>query len=301
MILGVAAVLHGRTAANFSIGDAIAVIPVEGVILEADNTVEQIQRYASNSRIKGILLRIESPGGTVGGSQEIYSAVIEARRKKPVYVSMGNTAASGGYYIASAAEKIYANPGTVTGSIGVIFHLFNYQGITEKIGLQSEVVKSGKYKDIGSPTRPLLPEERKILQGLINDTYDQFTEAILAMRRTQLDNAQKSIATDRDGFWKTILVDNPTSVPLNGEQLLRRVADGRVYSGRQALRIGLVDQLGSEREAIDALGQAVGLPKPHVIREREKPSLLNLLFGADGKSLLQPLQRNTASLYYQME
>lgn len=267
------------------VGNSLAMIRIEGPIFDAEDTVDQIRKYARNPRISGIILRIDSPGGTVGASQEIYSAILNAREVKPVYATMGNTAASGGYYIAAAANKIYANPGTVTGSIGVIFELTNLQELVDKIGINFEVVKSGKYKDIGSPMRPLEPQEKLILQGLINDTYEQFVEAIMATRKDALTVAQKNANTASDGFWQNILVDDPFTPPANAESLLRRIADGRLYSGRQALRLGLVDAVGSEGDCITALGKALGLEDPNIIEVKAAPSLMNMLFGESASAL----------------
>lgn len=279
-------------------GDSIAMVQVNGIILDAEDVVDQIRKYARNDHVRGILVRIDSPGGTVGASQEIYSAILNARQVKPVYASMGNTAASGGYYIAAAANRIYANPGTVTGSIGVIFELTNFQELVDKVGLNFEVVKSGPYKDIGSPTRPLEPRERIIMQGLIDDTYEQFVEAILSQRREPLAAAQAEAATSTDDFWPGILLDGPV-LPRNAEELLRRIADGRLYSGRQALRLGLVDAVGSEGDCIMALGEAVGLEDPHIIEEQPMPTILQLLLGKSADAVAQKI-RHGANLSYRV-
>jgi protease-4 len=180
----------------------------------------KLVKAATDKNVKAILLRINSPGGTVGMSQEVTSALNELRAKgKPVVVSMGDVTASGGYYIASAADHIFANPGTLTGSIGVIMHLMNWQETEKKIGLQPAVVKSGTFKDIGSPDRPMTPEEKQLLQNIIMDSYDQFVTAVANGRH------------------------------LDKEQV-KKLADGRIYSGRQAKDAHLVDELGGYEDAL---------------------------------------------------
>ncbi len=192
--------------------------PFGGGSLDALTIRDRLIKAAEEDSIKGVLLRIDSPGGTVGASQEVYNAVLALRKKKPVVVSMGDTAASGGYYIACAADRILANPGTLTGSIGVIISGFNASKLLNTVGLEPQVIKSGKYKDILSFNRALTPEERVLLQALIQDTYEQFVGAV---------------ATGR----------NMTTAQI------RPLADGRIYTGRQAEKLGLVDQLGGLTEA----------------------------------------------------
>ncbi|VAX25056.1 signal peptide peptidase SppA, 36K type, partial [hydrothermal vent metagenome] len=152
----------------------IAVVRIKGVILDSENTIDQIRRWTKDEDVKAIILRINSPGGAVAPSQEIYSEVIKAAKKKPVITSMGTVAASGGYYIAAASARIIADPGTLTGSIGVIMMFSNFQKLMEKIGLESVVLKSGKFKDTGSPYRPFTKDDRELLQGVINSIYIQF-------------------------------------------------------------------------------------------------------------------------------
>ena len=279
----------------FPIGDAIGVVRVESMIVSADAIVEELRRYADSSRILGILLRIESPGGAVGAAQEIYGAVREAQKKKPVFASMGNTAASGGYYVAAGAERIFANPGTVTGSIGVIFELTNWEDLVEKVGLRFEVVKSGEYKDIGSPARPVTAAERRILQGLIDDVYDQFLDAILETRRAPLTSAlQHALVKNR-----SVLGDDmPSTMTL--EQFARQIADGRLFSGRQAVELGLVDELGPMELAVQRLAEKVGLPpRPKLVETRRAPTLFDFLFGR-AKAGLLPVGGKTGRLMYRM-
>lgn len=180
----------------------------------------KLRKAVDDDKIKGILIRINSPGGTVGMSQEVYEAVRAVRAKgTPVVVSMGDVTASGGYYIAAAADRIFANPGTLTGSIGVIMHLMNWQETEKKIGIYPQVIKSGQFKDIGSPDRPMTAPEKELLQTIIMDSYDQFVTAVATGRKM-----------DKDA--------------------VKKLADGRIYSGRQAQQAKLVDDLGGYDEAL---------------------------------------------------
>lgn len=210
--------------------ERIVAIKLEGVISDtstsslfkdgtsSSSVLEQITKAAKDPNVKAILLRINSPGGTVAASQEIYQALINARKKKPIVITMGDIAASGGYYIASAANTIYANPGTLTGSIGVITSYLNFTDLFKKIGVQGVTIKSGHYKDIGSPTRPLTEEEKKILQELLNNSYNQFISDVAKGR----DMDKKRVAS---------------------------IAEGLIYTGEQAKKIGLVDHLGDYYKA----------------------------------------------------
>lgn len=219
-------------------GERIARVDVIGPIFDADETIEQLKRYAHDDRVKAIVVRIDSPGGEVAPSQEIYRQIRTIRREgKPVVASMGSVAASGAYYVALAAEKIYANPGTLTGSIGVIAQFPNVQELVAKIGVKVTVIKSGKHKDLGNPLRELSPEERELIQGVIDDVYQQFLDAVVESRDI-----------DRDAV---------------GE-----FADGRIFSGRQAKAMGLVDEMGGLEEAIADIAKAVGIEgTPRVIHE----------------------------------
>ncbi len=215
--------------------DRIQVIHLNGMIIDkgessllssmgtSTSVRKKLYKALKNEHVKAVLLRINSPGGTVASSQELHGAVMALRKAgKPVIVSMGDLAASGGYYVACAADRVFAEPGTLTGSIGVIMNLFNLQGIEQKLGVQAEVVKSGQFKDIGSPNRAMTPEEKNLLQSLILDSYDQFVAAVAAGRKMD-------------------------------EQSVRKLADGRIYSGRQALKVGLIDELGGFEESKEAI------------------------------------------------
>src|SRR5512140_937595 len=162
-------------------GEKVAVISVSGLISDSEQTIEQLKKFSKDDSVKAIVLRIDSPGGGVGPSQEIYEEVKKARAKKPVLASMGALAASGGYYIACAAQRVYANPGTITGSIGVIMPFMNVKDLVEKIGVKGMTVKSGAFKDLGSPLRDMTPQERELLQGVVDNVHLQFVNAVAAV------------------------------------------------------------------------------------------------------------------------
>lgn len=234
--------LNGKIAKS----DKIAIINIESIITQSSNTVRQIKKYADDKSIKAIVLRIDSPGGGVAPSQEIYSEILNVRKNsnKIVVTSMGNLAASGGYYIACASDKIVANPGTLTGSIGVIMTFSNIEELMKKIGLKTEIIKSGEFKDIGSPMREFTEKEKKLLQGVIDDVYDQFVNAV---------SVGRSIAV----------------------QKVKELSDGRIFTGRQAFEIGLVDKLGSLEEAIKLAAELVGIEgKPKIVSEKKESNLL---------------------------
>lgn len=252
--------------------DAVAVIPLYGVISQGassrswDRGSQQVARriklLSEKKEVKAIVLDINSPGGSVGAVQEIYSAVrrAKAETKKPFVARFGEVSASGGYYVASACDLIMAQPGTITGSIGVIFSVSNFEGLMKKVGMKSEVVKSGKFKDMGSMSREMTPEERKLLQAMIDDSYDQFVAAVAEGRRMETEK-------------------------------VKLLADGRIYTGRQAREAGLVDKLGDLQDAINAAGELGKIgANPRVLSDSDPfESILSLmdsrmsLFG--GKSL----------------
>lgn len=226
LFLGVA-FFFGAPAA-LSIGNRIGVIEIIGPITTSDKTVQDIVDFRMNESIKGVILRVDSPGGGVGPSQEIFTEIKRLAAVKPVVVSMGAVAASGGYYVALPAQKIIANPGTLTGSIGVIMGFTNYQDLFEKIGLKSDVIKSGEHKDIGSPVRPMTKSDRKILQSLIDDVHQQFVEHVAEGRNLDLETAAQ-------------------------------LADGRIYTGRQAKEFGLIDELGNFRDAVTVIASMTSI------------------------------------------
>ncbi len=222
---------------------AVGVIEIRGVIDDDDETIEAIQRFAKADHIRAVILRVESPGGAVTPSQEIYRELLRLREKKPLIASLGEVAASGGYYVASACNIIVANPGTITGSIGVIMGtMYNVQGLLEKLGIKGTVIKAGTYKDIGSSLRDISPEERQILKSMLDDVHRQFIAAVAAGRKMD-------------------------------EAVVREIADGRIYSGEQAQRLGLVDQIGNFQDAVTLAGEKAGIVgEPRLIRAQSRKS-----------------------------
>ncbi len=232
-------------------GEGLGIVEVVGPITDSRETVEQLRKFSENERIKGIIVRIDSPGGAVAPSQEIHDAVLEARKKKKVVASMGSTAASGGYYIACAADRIYANPGTITGSIGVITQLTNFQELAELARVDVVTIKSGKYKDTGNPFREFTEEDRQFFQQMVMNIYEQFIRDVAKARKMEVDE-------------------------------VRQLADGRVYTGEQAKANKLVDELGSLEAAIAWLGQETGFKeRPQVFYppRKEDDVLQQLLRG----------------------
>jgi len=256
--------------ATLVIGDKVGVIEIYGVIADSKQVIEQLHDFRDNDNIKALVLRVDSPGGGVGPSQEIHDEVLALDKLKPVVVSMGSVAASGGYYVAAAAREIIANPGTITGSIGVIMEFANFQELLEKIGLSSVVVKSGEYKDIGSPTRDMSESEKQILQDLIDDVHSQFVASVASGR--QLD-----------------------------ETAVRSIADGRIFSGRKAKELGLVDHLGNLEVAIQRAAELAGIDgEPHVVYPPgEKPRFIDLFIEETLNRVQLALQKQqTVGLQY---
>jgi protease-4 len=292
IISGISAVFHIVP----GIGRSVGILAIEGPIYDTTQYVDTLHEFKDSYSIRAIVVRIESPGGSVGGVQELYEELVKVRRetRKPVIASLGNVAASGGYYVASAADEIFSNPGTVTGSIGVIFDFANMEKLINKIGLQMEVIKSGEYKDIGSSFRPMTPEERKLLQGVIDDVYNQFLEAILNTRKDRI--ARAFAAQGRSDESAT----TATLTAAQAEDELRKIADGRVLSGRQAYEVGLVDRIGNLQDAIDRAGKLAGIAgKPYVVRPKRRLSIFDLLTGKFG-AFIKQATRTSPSLEYRL-
>ena len=263
-------VIYGRGITGQKSGK-IGLIKIEGIIISSSSTVDQLNSVKENNAIKAVVLRIDSPGGSVAPSQEIYSEIVKLKKetKKKVVASMANTAASGGYYIACAADKIIANPGTITGSIGVITRIPNLRGLFDKIGYDEQIVKSGKFKDIGSSSRELTKEEKKILQDTTDDIHQQFIEAVAESRN------------------------------MTGEDV-KKIADGRIFTGRQAMENHLIDGLGTIEDAIDLAAELAGiLGEPKVLSLSRKPSLYETFKDFMGQVLLMnPFDRSPIKLQY---
>jgi protease-4 len=241
--------------------ERVGVVEIKGVLTDSRTVIKQLDRYRDDGSIKAIVLRINSPGGAVGPAQEILREVEKIRRKKKVVASLGTVAASGGYYIASGADLIMANRGTATGSIGVIMQFTNVEGLTKKIGLDFFNLKAGRYKDVGSPFRPMSPEDKAYLQGLIDNIYQQFLNDVARNRK----------------------------IPLT---TLKNLAEGKVYTGEEAKQIGLVDEFGNLPDAIDKAGLLGGIKGKveAVYPEKEGFSLLRLLLGQDTEDTLSQIK-----------
>ena len=226
--------------------EKIGVVEIKGVIMESKPIVDQLIKFKKSRSVRGIVLRIDSPGGGVAPAQEIYEEVGKIKREKKVVASIESVGASGGYYIACAADRIVANPGTITGSIGVITEFVNVEQLLQKIGLKSFVIKSGKHKDIMSPTREPTEEDKKILQEVIDNIHNQFIDAVADGRK------------------------------LDREKVVE-IADGRIFSGQQARDLGLVDSLGNFQDAVALAAQLAGIEgEPSIVyAEKKKPSLLD--------------------------
>jgi protease-4 len=218
---------------------AVALLPLEGEIATSDEFVETVEEVGEDESIGAVVVRIDSPGGQVAPSQEMYAALRKLRQTKPVIASLGSVAASGGYYVASAADVVVASPGTLTGSIGVIMMMPNVSGLLEKLGIEARILTAGSKKDMGTPFRPLTEEERKILQGMADQVHTQFIRAVAEGRGLDLERA-------------------------------RSVSDGRIMTGEQAKEAGLVDELGGLEAAIAIAAERAGIEgEPRV--ERRAP------------------------------
>jgi protease IV len=226
----------------------IGLVEITDVILSSDAVVKQLRTLREDESIAGVLLRVDSPGGAVAPSQEIFHEVMKFRSaNKPLVASFGNVAASGGYYVACPARRIFADPGTITGSIGVIFSFPKYYKLLDKLGISMQVLKSGEVKDMGSPDREMTPEEKKLFEGILTDIHEQFINDVCTARSLSVDS-------------------------------LRPIADGRIMTGKQALRSRLVDTLGGLQDASDYLKKLAGLSSSALVVEKKKhESLLHRL------------------------
>ena len=236
---------------DFGFGESVAIVEVEGDIFQSEAVVKELEKYDRDNSVKSIILRVNSPGGGIAPSQEIYEAV--KRSEKMVVASLGSLAASGGYYISCGADRIIANPGTITGSIGVIAYFPRYHRLMKKIGLDYEVIKSGEHKDIGSPLREMTESEKMLLKGVIDDLYNQFVEVVSLERG------------------------------ISKEEVLK-LADGRILTGSQAVEVELVDEIGTLSDAIRIAGEMGGIEgKPRVIQKKKKIRFLDLLLETVGR------------------
>lgn len=257
-------------------GDHIALIRVSGIITAgrsgsggifgsavsgSEDIVSLLEDARKNSDVQAIVIRINSPGGSPSGSEEVWNEIQRVRKSgKPVYVSMADVAASGGYYIASPADRIFADDSTLTGSIGVIFDGADMSGLYKKIGINPEVIKSGKFKDIGSSARPMTPEERQLLQGIVDSTFQTFVKAVADGRKLP-------------------------------EAEVRKIADGRVFTGRQALKVKLVDEIGGLHETTRAAARAAGMTGEPKVVEYGRKGFFETLFGSESERANSELER----------
>ena len=254
-------------------GDKIAVVDLEGVITEAKPVVTQLRKYGNDDSIKAIILHINCPGGGAAATQEIYAAVkrIRDQKKKRIVASIETVGASGAYYVAAGTNKIFADPSSIVGSIGVIAQWYNYGDLIHWAKLKDETLKAGELKDAGSPTRPITPQERQYLQGLIDDMHQQFIKDVAEGRKMKVDE-------------------------------VRPIATGRVWTGEQAAPLKLVDQLGDFQTAVEDTAKAVGIKgEPTLVRpEKPRRSVWDLLF--DDVSDLLPdrakLMQSNIGFYY---
>ena len=250
-------------------GERVALIRVDGVIVAgqggyspfggaatgSDEVAQQIERALDDDEVKAILMRVNSPGGSAAGSQEIYQAVLTAKKRKPVVVSMADVAASGGYYISAPATELWADPATITGSIGVISTHEDISGLFQKLGIKAETLKAGKFKDMMSPFGPLPADVRALVERLLKETHEQFIKAVAEGRKDKL----------------TL-------------EAVRKLADGRIYSGQQAKANKLIDQLGGMQDALASAGKRAGIAGKPRLKEYGPPGLLRWLFGGSDSS-----------------
>lgn len=253
-------------------GDVVGIVEVTGLLLDSKGIISQIKKLRKNESVKAIVLRVDSSGGTVGPAQEVYREVEKTVEEKKVVVSMGTVAASGGYYIAAPADGIMANPGTITGSIGVIMSIYNYKELFDKIGLSSVVIKSGEYKDIGSSLREMTESEMSLLQSFVDKTRRQFVSAVADGRNMPLEKVET-------------------------------LSDGRIYTGEEAMEHGLVDRLGNFEDAVEWAGRMAGIEgEIKTVYAREKRfSLLDALLETTQESLFNLLSERLPLAAYLMD
>jgi protease-4 len=240
--------------------DKVGVVEIKGVLTDSKTIIKHLDRYRDDAGIKAIVLRIDSPGGAVGPAQEILREVEKVKLKKKIVASLGTVAASGGYYIACGADLVMANKGTATGSIGVIMQFTNVEELTKKVGLDFFTLKSGRYKDVGSPFRSMTPEEKEYMQRLLDNIYQQFIGDVARNRKIPVDK-------------------------------MKSLAEGKVYTGEEAKQVGLVDEFGNLQDAIEKAGRLGGITGKveAVYPQKEGFSLLRLLMGEDGEQTLSNL------------
>ncbi len=268
IVLGIGYLFWEKRDGFDSGGSKIGVVYIKGIISDPREYLEGLRVFKENAKIKAIILRVDSPGGGVGASQELYREVEKVKAVKPVVASLGGIATSGGYYAISSATKIVANPGTVTGSIGVIIAFPNFEKLFEKIGYSTIVIKSGTFKDVGNPSRPMTPDEESLLRDTVMEVHEQFVKDVARARNIE-------------------------------EEQVRAIADGRIITGAKAKSLGLVDELGNFNDAIEIAKMIAKIEeKPSIIYYEKKKKLIDFLIGEETMegfkkemfNLLNPLQ-----------
>ncbi|HEX8895793.1 MAG TPA: signal peptide peptidase SppA [Terriglobales bacterium] len=262
-----------RSSSFSSFGDKIAVLDLEGVILSPKDLVEQLRKYGDDSSIKAIIIHVNSPGGGAAASEEIYREVLRIRdvKKKRIVASIETVGASGAYYVSSATNKIFADQASIVGSIGVIAEWYNYEELMKWAKLKAIVLKAGEFKDTGSPVREMTPAERAYMQGLIDNMHAQFIDSVAKGRRVKVEE-------------------------------IKPLADGKVWTGEQAIPLKLIDQIGDFRAAVEDTAKSVGIKgEPTIVRpEKDRKSVLDLLFGDASEYIPDPakLMQTNAQFYY---
>ena len=230
----------GSKKVKISSDNAIGVIKLTGIIRDSSNLIKNLKNFVNNKKIKAVIIKINSPGGAVVPSQEIYREIMRLKKKKKIFAYIQSLGASGAYYVASATDKIFANPGSIVGSIGVIMEFTNIEGLLQKIGIKGITIKSGKFKDVGNPTREMTDEEKQYLKGLIMNVYTQFLDDVSKARHIPIEK-------------------------------LKKIADGRVFTGEEGLKLGLVDKLGNFDDVIDYVKKVCNIKgKPEIVYPEEK-------------------------------
>ena len=252
-------------------GKSIAIVEVKGLIADSEDVIKDLKKYRDDSGVAAVVLRVDSPGGVVAPSQEIYEEVKKLSAKKPVVVSMGSVAASGGYYVSCGADYIMANPGTTTGSIGVIIQMLNFEGAADTVGIEGIVIKSGDLKDVGNPFRTMTDEERRFLQEYVDSLQEQFLGVVMEGRGLEREDVE-------------------------------RISDGRILTGEQALELGLVDELGNLEDAIKKTAELVGIEgEPHVIYPpEERVTVFDLMFRESTRDLADMIVLGTFRAEYRL-
>ena len=259
------ALIWGIKASIQSMEPAVGILEIKGPIMDASETLDTIDNYEKDNAVRAVIIRIDSPGGKIGPSQEIYSRLLKLNKVKPVVASMSSMAASGGYYIALASRCIYALPGTITGSIGVLIQFVDVSRGLNKLGINAETITGGKLKDAGSPFRPLTKPERAYFKAIIDDLHEQFMEVVSKRRKLPM-------------------------------KAVKNLADGRVFTGRQAKKLGLIDRIGGLDEAINMAKSLAHLKgRIRIIRPEANKGLLSYLIKQVLGSATLPLRHD---LYY---